>query len=87
VTASDNPCPDSCPTTEEPETLEQASEPAWLPDDAAIVSEETFTSPQGRQYRILRTNLTDEYDDPAEGTAERGDPDAAPPNNDDGASS
>jgi hypothetical protein len=86
VTASDKPCPDSCPT-EEPETLEQASVPSWLPDEAAIISEETFTSPQGRQYRILRTNLTDEYDDPAGGTAERGDAEPAQPNNDDGASS
>ena len=86
MTASDTPCPDPC-STDEPETLEQASVPSWLPEEAAIISEETFTSPQGRQYRILRTNLTDEYDDPAQGTAKRGDPDPAPPNNHDGASS
>jgi hypothetical protein len=86
VTGSDKPYPNSSPT-DEPKTVEHAGVPPWLPDKAAIISEETFTSPQGRQYRILRTNLTDEYDDPAEGTAERDDPQPAQPNNNGGESS
>src|SRR3954454_9473112 len=64
--ASDKPDPGSC-RTDETETPEQNSPPSWLPDDATIVSEETFTSPKGRRSRILRTNQTDAYDDPPEG--------------------
>ena len=82
MTASDKPYSDSS-STEESETLEQVGVPPWLPDEAAIISEETFTSPQGRQYRILRTNLTDEYDDPAGGTAEPVHPETSQPNNHD----
>jgi len=66
MTASDKPGPGSC-RTDETETSEQDSAPSWLPDEATIISEETVTSPKGRQYRILRTNLTDSDDDPLEG--------------------
>ena len=66
MTASDKPGPGSSPT-EELKTLEQADVPPWLPDEGTIISEETFTSPKGRQYRILRTNLTDSDDDLLEG--------------------
>ena len=82
MTASDKPHPDSCPA-EENETPERERRPPWLPDEAAILSEETFTSPQGRPYRILRTNLTDEYDAPVEGEAERGDAAPSQPGNHD----
>ena len=37
-----------------------------MPDEASIVEVKTFTSPKGNRYRILRTNETDPYDEPAE---------------------
>ena len=47
------------------------SQPLALPDPATILCEETFISPKGREYRILRTNQTDEEpsedDDPGTG--------------------
>jgi hypothetical protein len=49
----------ACGTEGEAQEPERDGAPDWLPDEAAIVSVETFTSPKGRRYRILRTNLTD----------------------------
>jgi hypothetical protein len=34
-----------------------------LPDADSVLAEETLTSPKGRQYRILKTNQSDPYDD------------------------
>jgi hypothetical protein len=36
-----------------------------LPSEDSVISEQTFTSPKGRVYRIIRTNQTDAYDNPA----------------------
>jgi hypothetical protein len=35
-----------------------------LPSQDTILSESTLTSPQGKVYRVLRTNQTDAYDPP-----------------------
>jgi hypothetical protein len=70
--ASDTPDRDSCRTEDGTLQFEEDSPPPWLPDEATIISEETFTSPKGRRYRILRTNLTDPDDRPA--TEEHQDP-------------
>lgn len=37
---------------------------AGLPDPDSVVSEEEFTSPTGRRYRILHTTERDAYDEP-----------------------
>jgi hypothetical protein len=39
-----------------------------LPDPASVVAVETFTSPKGSRYRILKTNETDPYDPPPAST-------------------
>jgi hypothetical protein len=36
-----------------------------LPSADSIISEKTLTSPKGRVYRIIKTNQTDAYDEPA----------------------
>jgi hypothetical protein len=41
----------------------QAPNPG-LPDKKVIVSERTFISPKGKQYRIIRTTEKDPYDPP-----------------------
>lgn len=43
-----------------------------LPAKDSIISEETFKSPKGKVYRIIKTNEMDEYDEPVE-------PEDAPP--------
>ena len=35
---------------------------AGMPDEASVVSEQTFTSPKGTVYRILTTTEKDPYD-------------------------
>jgi hypothetical protein len=86
VTPSDKPGPGSC-GTDGTETPAQESVPSLLPDEATIVSEETFTSPKGRKYRIIRTNQSDVYDAPAEGKAKGRDPGPSQPDNHDSGSS
>ena len=60
------PAPD--PPSDDADANEQESkrdpQPLALPDPATVLAEETFISPKGREYRILRTNQTDE--DPSE---------------------
>ena len=41
-----------------------------LPDPTTVVAQETFTSPKGRRYRILKTRQTDPYDDDPPGDEE-----------------
>ena len=65
MAVADAPDRDPCRTEDGTPQLEEGSPPRWLPDDAAVVSEEALTSPKGRRYRILRTNLTDPDDRPA----------------------
>jgi hypothetical protein len=38
------------------------TEAPWLPDKDSILEVETFTSPKGKRYRVLKTDLTDPYD-------------------------
>jgi hypothetical protein len=45
---------------------DQAAEQPGLPDPGSIVEETQFTSPKGKQYRILKTNERDAYDAPPE---------------------
>jgi hypothetical protein len=40
-----------------------------LPDPASVVAVKTFTSPKGRQYRIIETDETDAYDPPLTGVS------------------
>jgi hypothetical protein len=37
---------------------------AGMPAPDSIISEETFVSPKGNVYRILKTNERDDYDNP-----------------------
>lgn len=46
---------------ETPGTAAERDRPE-LPDPATVVSEETFISPKGRRYRILKTRQTDPSD-------------------------
>lgn len=62
MSASDKQDRGACCTNDQALETELDSAPRWLPDEAAIVSAETFTSPKGQQYHILRTNLTDSDD-------------------------
>jgi hypothetical protein len=36
-----------------------------MPNEASVLSEKEFTSPGGRQYRIIKTDEKDPYDAPA----------------------
>jgi hypothetical protein len=36
-----------------------------MPNEASVLSEKTFTSPKGKQYRIIKTDEMDPYDAPA----------------------
>jgi hypothetical protein len=62
LTKADTPEPRSRGDDDEARAPRESSEPVWLPDDATVVSEATFTSPSGRQYRVLRTTQMDAYD-------------------------
>jgi hypothetical protein len=42
-----------------------------VPSPDTVVSETTLTSPKGRVYRVLRTNQTDPYDEPASESEDR----------------
>lgn len=46
-----------------PESAEVKSRPG-MPNNASALSEEVFTSPKGKQYRIIRTDEKDPYDAP-----------------------
>jgi hypothetical protein len=65
------PDPPSHDANDQEQASERDPQPLALPDPATILSEETFVSPKGREYRILRTNQTDEEpfddDDPVTG--------------------
>jgi hypothetical protein len=50
---------------DDPKPKRNAPRRKGLPSADSVVSETTFTSPKGRVYRILRTNQTDPYDEPA----------------------
>jgi hypothetical protein len=48
-----------------------------MPDEASVLSERNFTSPKGREYRIIETDEKDAYDappPPKEQDSERSDP-------------
>ena len=57
---------DSHKEEERPRKGEDEPRAPGMPDEASIVEVKTFTSPKGNRYRILRTNETDPYDEPAE---------------------
>jgi hypothetical protein len=42
-----------------------------MPNEASVLSEKTFTSPKGKQYRIIKTDEMDPYDAPAPPKAKR----------------
>jgi len=54
-------------TTSGHERGAQSPEP-WLPDSRSVVSTKTFVSRKGREYRILRTDETDETNGPKKST-------------------
>jgi hypothetical protein len=43
------------------ESAESKGRPG-MPDEASVLSEKTFTSPKGKQYRIIKTDEMDPYD-------------------------
>jgi hypothetical protein len=60
-----------------PDKKDRASESAeskgrpGMPNEASVLSEKTFTSPKGKQYRIIKTDEMDPYDAPAPPKAKR----------------
>ena len=75
ATGADDPHP--CRGEHDAADAEEVVKRPGSPDEATVVSEETLTSPKGRQYHILRTNQMDAYDDPPEketGCGERREP-------------
>jgi hypothetical protein len=56
---------------EESPAADADCERSGLPDPTTVISEETFTSPKGRRYRVLKTRQTDPYDDPPAGEDRR----------------
>jgi hypothetical protein len=55
----------------------QAKGRPGMPKEASVLSEKAFTSPKGKQYRILKTDETDPYDAPVpseEQRSQRADP-------------
>ncbi len=62
MTESDAPDPSCRAEDEEIRAPGERGERPWLPDDASIVADSTFTAPSGRQYRVLRTTQSDAYD-------------------------
>ena len=42
-----------------------------MPAPDSIISETTLKSPKGNVYRILKTNETDDYDEPVSPKSER----------------
>jgi len=48
-----------------------------MPNEASVLSEKAFTSPKGKEYRIIKTDERDPYDapvSPKEERSERADP-------------
>lgn len=53
------------PRGQDDNRVEESSPPrAGLPDDDSILEEKAFVSPSGKKYRILKTDETDEYEEP-----------------------
>ena len=44
---------------------------AGLPAKDSIIAEESFTSPKGKTYRIIKTTETDAYDKPSRSKRKR----------------
>jgi hypothetical protein len=60
-----------------PESAEENRDRPGMPDEKSVLSEKPFTSPKGKEYRIIRTDETDPYDaplPPEEQRGERADP-------------
>ena len=51
-------------TPSEPEKLSEIEGEGTLPPPDSIISEDVFTAPSGRQYRILHTDETDADEGP-----------------------
>ncbi len=57
------------------ESADESRARPGMPDEASVLSERIFTSPKGREYRIIETDETDAYDAPPEDQhSERADP-------------
>jgi hypothetical protein len=68
--ADERDAPRPCGADEKREEPGSGGRRPGLPDESTVVSEETFTSPKGRRYRILKTRQTDQYEEPREGSEE-----------------
>jgi hypothetical protein len=56
-----------------PESADESRARPGLPDEASVLSEKAFTSPKGKEYRIIKTDETDPYDAPLPPKEQRGD--------------
>ena len=76
------PCPDekdraSYTSNGPEEPAEENRGRPGLPDERSVLSEKAFTSPKGKEYRIIKTDETNAYDAPTppeEQESERSDP-------------
>ena len=61
----------SHPSNGSTESAESKGRPG-MPNEASVLSEKTFTSPKGKQYRIIKTDEMDPYDAPVPPKEQRG---------------
>ena len=55
-----------------PEPADERKGRPGMPDEESVLSEKVFTSPKGKEYRIIKTDETDPYDAPLPPEEQRG---------------